>query len=242
MDIRLALMCGTDIPVPELQTTIHQPTIKEISYIGEQEFFIGLQTLSISNNMIAKGNFVLENTTNFQIFMTIMQEQETRDKREAVIALFQLIFPGSRVIFTPMSIILNKEGTQQILIDEKNFEVLQENIKQIFCLNSSSMDQQTFNPANNKAKEIADKLMRGRQRVAEQKGETNSSAFGRYVSVLTVGLNTMPLSEVINLTMYQMYDLVERYILYLNWDLDIKSRLAGGSPDSKPDDWMKNIH
>lgn len=242
MDIRLALMCGTDIPVPELQTTIHQPTIKEISYIGEQEFFIGLQTLSISNNMIAKGNFVLENTTNFQIFMTIMQEQETRDKREAVIALFQLIFPGSRVIFTPMSIILNKEGTQQILIDEKNFEVLQENIKQIFCLNSSSMDQQTFNPANNKAKEIADKLMRGRQRVAEQKGETNSSAFGRYVSILTVGLNTMPLSEVINLTMYQMYDLVERYILYLNWDLDIKSRLAGGSPDSKPDDWMKNIH
>ena len=241
MDIRLALMCGIDIPIPELQTTIHQPTIKEISYIGEQEFFIGLQTLSINKNMLAQGNSVLESTTNFQIFMTIMKEQETKDKKDAVINLFQLVFPGSQVIFTPMSILLNKEG-QQTLVDENNFDILQEMIKQIFCVNSGSMDQSTFNPADQKAKEIAEKLMRGRQRVAEQKGETNSSAFGRYLSILTIGLNAMPLSEAMNLTMYQMYDLVERYTLYLNWDLDIRTRLAGGKPDSKPDDWMKNIH
>ena len=241
MDIRLALMCGTDIPVPELKTTIHQPTIKEISYIGEQEFFIGLQTLSINKNMLAQGNSVLESTTNFQIFMTIMKEQETKDKKDAVINLFQLVFPGSQVIFTPMSILLNKKG-QQTLVDENNFDTLQEMIKQIFCVNSGPMDQATFNPADEKAREIAEKLMRGRQRVAEQKGETNSSAFGRYLSILTIGLNSMPLSEVMNLTMYQLYDLVERYTLYLNWDLDIRTRLAGGKPDSKPDDWMKNIH
>ena len=241
MDIRLALMCGTDIPVPELQTAIHQPTIKEISYIGEQEFFIGLQTLSINKNMLTQGNSVLENTTNFQIFMTIMKEQETKDKKDAVINLFQLIFPGSQVIFTPMSILLNKEG-QQTLVDENNFDILQEIIKQIFCVNSGPMDQATFNPADEKAREIAEKLMRGRQRVAEQKGETNSSAFGRYLSILTIGLNAMPLSEAMNLTMYQMYDLVERYTLYLNWDLDIRTRLAGGKSDSQPDDWMKNIH
>lgn len=241
MDIRLALMCGIDIPIPELQITIHQPTIKEISYIGEQEFFIGLQTLAINKNMLAQGNSVLESTTNFQIFMTIMKEQETKDKKDAVINLFQLIFPGSQVVFTPMSILLNKEG-QQTLVDENNFDTLQEIIKQIFCVNSGPMDQATFNPADETARQIAEKLMRGRQRVAEQKGETNSSAFGRYLSILTIGLNAMPLSEAMNLTMYQMYDLVERYTLYLNWDLDIRTRLAGGKPDSKPDDWMKNIH
>lgn len=240
MDIRLALMCGTDIPIPELQTTIHQPTIKEISYIGEQEFFIGLQTLSINKNMLGQGNFVLESTTNFQIFMTIMKEQETQDKKEAVIALFQLIFPNYQVTFTPMSIILNKEGTQ-FLIDANNFDIFQNYIKEIFCVNSNS-DQTTFNPADAKAREIAEKLMRGRQRVSEQKGENKGSGFGRYLSILTVALNAMPLSETIQLTMYQMYDLVERYTLYLNWDLDIRTRLAGGKPDSKPDDWMKNIH
>ena len=241
MDIRLALMCGIDIPIPELQTTIHQPTIKEISYVGEKEFFVGLQCLTVNKSLLQQGNSLLENTTNFQIFMTIMKEQETRDKKDAVTNLFQLIFPGSQVIFTPMSILLNKEG-YQAMVDENNFDILQETIKEIFCVNSGPMDQATFNPADEKAREIAEKLMRGRQRVAEQKGEAQSSAFGRYLSILTIGLNAMPLSEAMNLTMYQLYDLVERYTLYLNWDLDIKTRLAGGKPDSKPDDWMKNIH
>lgn len=241
MDTRLALMCGVDIPAPELQTVIHQPSIKEISYIGEQDFFIGLQSLTVNKNLLPQGNSLLESTTNFQIFMTIMKEQETRDKKEAVMALFQLIFPDTQVVMTPMSIILNKEG-QSSAIDENNFEILQDYIKEVFCVNSGPMDQTTFNPADEKAREIAEKLMRGRQRVAEQKGEARGSAFGRYLSILTIGLNAMPLSEAMNLTMYQMYDLVERYTLYLNWDLDIRTRLAGGKPDSKPDDWMKNIH
>ena len=50
MDKRLALMCGTDIPVPECQLTIHQPLIKEISLLGEQDFFIGVQSLCIDKN------------------------------------------------------------------------------------------------------------------------------------------------------------------------------------------------
>jgi hypothetical protein len=40
-DYRLAMMCGTDLPVPECQIVIHQPKIKEIALLGEQDFFIG---------------------------------------------------------------------------------------------------------------------------------------------------------------------------------------------------------
>jgi hypothetical protein len=36
MDIRLALMTGIDIPISEINMSVHQPTLKEISYIGEQ--------------------------------------------------------------------------------------------------------------------------------------------------------------------------------------------------------------
>lgn len=242
MENHLALMTGIDIPIPELQIVIHQPSIKEISFIGEQMFFVGLQTLMLNKNMLnVQGNSLLESTTNFQIFMTIMNEQETRDKKEAVLSLLQIVFPLHQTIMTPRAILLKGSETQS-LIDDGNFEVLQDYLKEIFCINSGPMDQTNFNPADEKAREIAEKLMRGRQRVAEQKGETKSSAFGRYLSILTIGLNAMSLSEAINLTVYQVYDLIERYSLYLNWDLDIRSRLAGGKPDSKPDDWMKNIH
>ena len=47
MDTRLALMAGTDIPIPECQLILHQPTIKQIAFIGETDFFIGVQTLCL---------------------------------------------------------------------------------------------------------------------------------------------------------------------------------------------------
>jgi hypothetical protein len=42
----------------------------------------------------------------------------------------------------------------------------------------------------------------------------------------------MSLEDCMNLTMYQLYDLVERYMLYVNWDMDIRCRLAGGKPEN----------
>ena len=238
-DSRLALMCGADIPIPECQLVIHQPTLKEIALIGESEFFVGVQTLCINKNMINQGETLLEDTNNFQIFMMIMQEKETADKKEAVKQLFSLIFPKQQLLITPRSIIL-RDSDVSITIDEKNFEALQKIANEIFCINTGPMETRTFNPQGKKAKEIADKLMRARQRVAEQKAE--GSIFSQYISTLTVGLNSMSIFDCENLTMYQLFDLVERYMLYVNWDLDIKSRLAGGSSDKQPENWMKNIH
>ena len=42
-------------------------------------------------------------------------------------------------------------------------------------------------------REIAEKLMRGRQRVAAEKGTNNTSIFSQYLSMLTVGLGSMSL-------------------------------------------------
>jgi hypothetical protein len=52
----------------------------------------------------------------------------------------------------------------------------------------------------------------------------------------------MSLGEALNLTMYQIHALLERYSLYLNWDIDIRSRLAGAKGDKPVENWMKNIH
>lgn len=241
MDIRLALMCGTDIPVPECQLVIHQPRIKEVALIGEREFFTGVQTFCIDKRMFVQDKALLESTNNFQIFMTIMSEKETADKKLAVQQVATLFFPEYKINFTPRSIIFSGKGGM-ITVDENNFEPLQDALTAICCLRSGPGDQQSFNPANDKAAEIARKLMRGRQIVAEQKGETNTSIFSQYLSTLTVGLHSMSLQDLMDLTMFQLYDLVERYMLYINWDMDIRSRLAGAKPESKPDNWMKNIH
>lgn len=240
MDIKLALMCGIDIPIPELQLVIHQPKIKEIAYIGTKDFFVGVQSICINkNNLNIEAENVLSNTSNFQIFMTMMQEKEMADKKLAVNQVFTLLFPNQKVLLTPRSILV--QGAESIMIDESNFESLQMCLKQIFCLNNSDSQQMGFNPQSKKAKEIAEKLMRGRQRIAEQNGEADADIFSQYLSTLAIGLQ-MPLSELMDCTVYQLFDLIKRYQLYIDWDIDIRSRLAGAKPDGKPENWMKNIH
>ena len=241
MDTRLSLMCGTDYPVPECQLIVHQPRIKEIALIGESDFFSGIQCLCLNKSMFVKDESHLENINNFQIFMTIMSEKETVDKKIAVQQVCTLLFPKYKVMFTPRSMLITGEG-QTIQIDENNFEFLQAALSEITCMKTGPMDQQTFNPANDKAREIAEKLMRGRARVAAEKGQSNVSIFTQYLSILTIGINSMSLEDLMNLTMYQLYDLIERYMLYVNWDMDVRCRLAGGKPDSQPDNWMKTIH
>lgn len=240
MDITLGLISGNDIPIPECQLTVHQPRIKEIGLIGEENFFIGSQTLCLNKKLYVKDESALSNISNFQIFMTIMSKKETANKKLAAQQLLTILFPDYRIMFTPKSIILNKEE-ESILIDDNNFDALQNTLKQVLCLRTGPSDKQDFNPADDKAAEIAKKLMRGRQRVAAQKGEQNSSIFSQYVSVLSIGLH-IPLSEFLNLTIFQLYDMYERYQLHVAWDIDLRSRLAGGKPDERPDNWMKNIH
>lgn len=236
----LALMTGIDIPVPELQLAIHQPTIKEISMIGEQDFFVGAQTLCLSKALYIQDETLLSQTTNFQIFMTMMQNKESIKTKGCVLKVLELVLPNVQVLFTPRAVMLNFKE-HNVNIDESNFEYLQSIFRAIFCLKDSG--QEAFNPANEEARKIAEKLMRGRQRVAAQRAkEGGDSIFTQYLSILTIGLESMGLQDLMNLTIFQLYDLVERYMLYSNWDLDVRQRLAGGKPDSEPENWMKPIH
>ena len=242
-DYRLGLATGIDLPIPEFQVCIHQPTIKEISLMGETAFLTGVQLLCVNKTMYGGENMLLEDISNFQIFIQIMMEKQIEaDKKQAVKDVLTLLFPNAKINFTPRSMLLNF-GEVNVIIDEGNFEILQNLLQQMFCL--SKTDQSTFNPGNDKAKEIANKLMKARKRVAElkEKEQTgNGSMFGQYLSIITIGTNSMTLKDAIELTMYQLYDLVERYTLYVNWDIDIRGRMAGAKNDKPVDNWMKNIH
>ena len=237
MDIRLALMSGIDIPIPECQLILHQPSLIEISSVGEQNFLTGVQCLCINKNMYADK---LGDVSAFNVLLTIFaDEQHGKEKKEDVRAALTILFPSYKIMFTPRSILFN-QADETFIIDEGNFEILQDVIKQVCCLQNTSQDN--FNPANAAAKKIADKLMKARARVAAEKNPNGGSMFAQYISTLTVGVSSMSLRDVLNLTIYQLYDLIERYTLYLNWDLDMRARMAGGGSETKPDNWMKNIH
>ena len=241
-DLSLALATGGIIPVPELQLTVYQPTIEEIGMMGEQKFFIGAQFLCLNKRTYIKDETLLENITNFQVIMTVLEEDKKHDAKNCVQLLLDLIFPDYQVMMTPQSIIL-KQGENIVILDNNNFETIQPVFNSMFCMNNSALGGHTaLNPKGKKAQEIADKIMRGRERVAaQQQGEAQSSVLGRYMSILAVG-NRVSRLELRKYTMFQLLDELERFNLYTSWDIDLRCRLAGGKPDGQPENWMKDLY
>lgn len=237
-DIGLALITGADIPIEECQLIIHQPKLKEIALIGETSCFSAVQCLSIDKKNLIKDESLLQETSNFQIFMKAIFDERMKDKKKDVEKLFSLLFPNYKIVFLPASIIMTNQGEKAVL-DDSNFQVLQDVITQIFCVKAGMGD--SFNPSGKRAEEIAVKLMKARQRVAEEKGESEGSTLSTYISSIAIGQD-LSINEISEYTIFQLYDTMERYQLYMAWDLDIKSRLAGGKPEDKPENWMKNIH
>lgn len=238
----LALMTGIDVPIPQLQLVIHQPTCKEIALAGREAYLAGAQCLCIDSISFFQGNSLPQNITNFQIFMTIMTDDRMEKAKQDVITALQLLFPSCSPKFLPRSFgLFNMDTKEMKIIDDNNFNILQEYIKDILCISDKNKDD--FNPKDKKAKEIAEKLKRGRQRIAAEKAKENSGdMFTQYLSVITVALSSMSLKDAMELTMFQLYDLVERYSMYSAWDIDIRARMAGADIKKDPDNWMKSIH
>lgn len=243
MDNRLALLTGADIPIPECQLILHQPTIKEISYMGEEDFFKAMQTVLIDKSMFKQGKIDLFEVNNFQIFIAVVNEEEGKELKELLKQFFLLLFPTMKFNFTPQSIlVMGKE--ESVIIDETNFNKLQEVLKLAFCFLDKKEDENpeyNIDESDARAKEIRDKILKGRQRVAQLKGDNEQSIFSIYMSMISVALG-ISLLELNQYTMYQLFDTVERYSLYSAYDLDIRARMAGAKGDKPIENWTKNIH
>lgn len=237
-------MVGLDIPIPEIQTSIHPPTIKEIALMGEQDFFMAMQYLCVDKESLIQDETLLATLTNFQVLMKVLEQSQDKQKKVIIQTLLLLLFPSYTALILPASIILSGKDKSPITIDDNNFEIIQEYIKQVLCANSMFQgDNIVYNPANEAAKKIADKIMAGRRKVAQLKGgNNNESVLTRYLSILTIGTNTLSLEQCTNLTLFQLFDIMERYTAFVEWDTDLRVRLAGGKPDKTVETWMRDMH
>lgn len=241
-DLFLKLETGVDIPIPELQLICHSPTVKEIAMMGESEFFTAMQYLCINKEVIPQGETVLQTLTNFQILMKVLKESEDKTRKASLVTLLTLLFPSYQVVLMPASINFMDEETT-VMVDNENFDTLQDAVSQILCVNSLfQSDNIVYNTKSKKAQEIAEKIYKGRSKVAQIKAKEGSgSILLRYLSILQIGTR-IPLSELVNFNLFQLFDAMERYTAFTEWDTDLQVRLAGGKPDNQVESWMRDLH
>lgn len=212
--------------------------------MGETDFFTSTQYLCVDKEVLIQDESLLASLTNFQVLMKVLEQPENKTKKEHLITLLLLLFPDRQAVILPNNIILACEGFSPVSINDDNFEILQNMVKQILCLNSMFQgDNVIYNPANAAAKAIADKLMAGRKKVAQLKGEKNNnqSVLTRYLSILEVARVVAP-DKGPDLTLFQIFDLMERYSAFVEWDMDQRVRLAGGKPEKTVENWMRDLY
>ena len=127
-------------------------------------------------------------------------------------------------------------------INGENFEAFKEIITAMFCLKGGAREQaEAYNPAGDLARKIAEKLKKGRETVNKQKGPQKIAVLSRYVSILAVGL-PMDMNLLLNLTVYQLFDLFKRSEMKEEFDMYLQAKLAGARDLKDVENWKIDIH
>lgn len=241
MDNELLLLSGEDIPFTEAQVTIHQPRIKEISLIGEDNFFAGCQFLIFSKeNLSEEDRIGLEDKSDFDIFMSIMCGNEKMQYKECTLMLLTLLFPEYQIKMTHTDIVLFNENFSA-RINNANYDAFKSIIINMFELYDSDGAAVGYNPVDSKARKIAEKLRKGKEKIAKNKDVKKIAIFSRYASILAVGLS-QDINSFMNYTVFQLKDEFKRFQMKQSYDIYIQAKMAGAQGLDEVDNWMDDIH
>lgn len=243
----LLLLSGNDIPFPGARAIIHQPTLKEIAYIGEELFFVGCGFLNFSKDLLSSQDKIkLADYDDFNIFMTIMTNKTPETKRsvEAALLVLTLIFPLYKVGVRTNEIVLSKDE-QEFFINQANFQEFKEILIDMFSLNLGKAAETNYNPEGTMAQRIADKFKKRHEQLLKIKNAAapqgkRVSILSRYASILAVG-NGKDLNRLMDYTVCQLYDEFQRFQLKVQWDAYIQARMAGAKDLEEVDNWMIDL-
>ena len=210
-------------------------------------FYLGSNFLCFSKDRLEeKDKNNLANRTNFDVLMSMMNNKTDTTLKSSIISaelVLSLIFPEHRLMKMPRMLVLTKQvdgKKEQSLINNENFEQFKDIISQMFCLKtlSGGLD---YNPANKLAQQIANKLRERHKKLQKKNGDQKKgiNILSRYISIL-VQANHRTYSELLQYTVYQLFDQFRRFQKKYSYDMWMKAKLAGAENLQDVDSWLSD--
>lgn len=241
-------LSGGQVPVPECGLFVTQPTLRQIAQFGEDTFFQGVQILTKAYDIVddaVKANPELKQYDRFQVFAVMAAQQE--QVNETLSSTFQLVLPDFSVEFSQNSIDFRLEGQQYASgrIHKHNLTALQTVLRELFIPKGS--DDDDFNPVNEAAARVAEKLRKAREKLKEQNArveEEKTSVFALYTSTLSIGTG-IDVNTLYGYTPFQIYDAFQRYWMKSQYDVYQQLTMTPMMDVSKleaPKHWGQNMY
>ena len=250
MKNELLLLAGSDIPFIEARLTIHQPTLKEIGYIGEEVFFIGCGFLNFSKNLLeASDKIKLANYSDFDIFMSMMINKDKAVKKnvDSAYQVLSLIFPQYQItaeVRNNCGVLILKKDNENYEINNNNFSAFKKILSTMFSLDLTKGEEQ-YNPAGDLSQKIMKKLQKRHEQLSKFKENSfknngKIAILSRYASILAIGLQKN-LNDLMKYTVYQLYNEFQRFQLKVQWDAYVSAKMAGAKDLEETDNWMIDL-
>lgn len=241
-------LSGGQVAVPECGIFVTPPTARQIAQYGEDKFFEAISLITRLEDIvleIKQGDSRLSRYDNFQILMMILQEQE--EMEDIFVSFFELICPNFTISFGDKSIDFKADGSEYVngRIHTYNYQSLKIILSELF-LPQDVQDEQ-YNPANEAAAKIAEKLRKAKEQIKNQRrpdGEDKTSIIALYTSTIAVGM-CLDINTVYNYTMFQIYDIYNRYWLKSKYDMYMKistTPMMDTSNMEEPRQWAQNLY
>ena len=237
MKNKLLLKTKNDIPFIEARINIHQPTINEISLIGENNFHVAVRFLTMDKEEFSQDKSDLENMSDFDIIMSIVQDKTGIDYKINCLHILTILFPGYTIKFTPQKILLLREEDREI--NKDNFPIFKDILLDMFCLRDME-EKSKYNPKDGRAAKIAEKLKKGASTRAKKKGkkiDDNLSLYEYYISILAVGENK-DWNQLLEYTVPQLTDEFKRFQRKNEFDAYRQAIMAGAQNLEEVRHWM----
>lgn len=170
-----------------------------------------------------------------------------KDTRQLILNFLQLFFK-EKVSFGPRSIMLVSKDKQVHNIEPDDVAELQSIVQAVggYFLISGANKGEQFNPANERAAKIAEKMKKAREKLAKVKANETGIAAGQannFLTTMIAAVATMTansLEQVNQMTLYQLNMIFKTYLNWEAYDQEVRLRLAGGgSKDDKIVHWTQ---
>jgi hypothetical protein len=245
LDLKLKLLSGDSIEADKGAGMIEPLSMKEMIRYGYTDYLMKLHFITMDMNDILEGSSEEDNPLGLNMFDVLVHYGSDDMKSELENSLI-LFFKTTRInINTEEHVIYIGESDELRIIDRDNFEKVREVIKWQNCLKKFDDDEDSNEEESDAVKRIREKLNKGKDLVniakrEDDEGEGIELDISDIISAVSSKSNALNKLNVFDLTLFQLYDEFKRLELIEQYDIGIKSMLAGAK-DVKLKHWSTKI-
>lgn len=243
----LRLLSGANIPIINLQQTLRQPTLNDIALFDQKKFFYCVSMFNSSDGkkmseQIEKEKGMKMELSDYESF----KQMFFSDKNNIPLfnSFFMLLFPNLKnIVWNQYQTTIEFEKDKKIL-DDVIFDELKYVILKITGMDKIT-EKKLFNPANDRASEIAEKIERHRRIVAKEKanlegGKKEEDFLTNMISCMSA-ISGISINEIMSYTYYQLVKQYQRTLLLDSYHVQMSMSIMGGLKQEDIIDWQKNI-